>query len=556
MLRYGLYTRKSDDDRSVTEKSIGEQVAECKRLAERDKLDVYKDWEESKSARYPHKRPNYSELIKLIERGRIDGIICWHVNRLVRNMEEGGKLAQLLIEGNIKEIRTPSAIYRTGDNIMPLVIEAASATQFSLDHGRTVSRGMDGSFRAGGCTCKAPQGYRNARNPLDLKKGMVEKDPLRFKTVRCAWDLLLTGTQTVKQVTDTMNKSWGFRTKATKKGGNRPLSYTGAYFIFTNPFYAGFVRRRGELVKGLHEAMITPDEFERVQAILRRRSFSAPRTREFAYTGLMHCVHCGQQVTGEVKTLRDGRLWENYHCSDSKLTCTKLGLSKKNVTSRIREEFDNTEIEPELLTIAMDNILRSLGMTTDGTNKILEAQEAALKQTTDRLRRLDEMWLDCIVTDEVRYKEMENRERTRKIEITMEIERIKNEAERMRLNLERGKKFLSDAHDEFDDDQPRRAKELCRSLATDYIFDGRAKTIEIQIHPILKEMVKYARSIDQLESPKNGSRKEKEPTSDKSVLFGGRTRRQIEPPASLLDALKGELFPDLWPDVPEFRMAA
>ena len=138
----------------------------------------------------------------------------------------------------------------------------------------------------------------------------------------------------------------------------------------------------------------------------------------------------------------------------------------------------------------------------------------------------------------------------------MEIERIKNEGERMRLNLERGKNFLENARDEFDDEQARRTKELCRSLATDYLFDGRAKTIEIQIHPILREMVKYAGRIDRLEPPKSGSRKQKEPTYEKSVLFGGRTRRPIEPPASLLDALKGELFPDLWPDGPEITSSA
>ena len=146
---------------------------------------------------------------------------------------------------------------------------------------------------------------------------------------------------------------------------------------------------------------------------------------------------------------------------------------------------------------------------------------------------------------------MEDRELARKREITMEIERIKSEGERMRLNLDRGKKFLENARDELDDEQPRRTKELCRSLATDYLFDGRAKTIEIQIHPILKEMVKYTRKIDRLEPPKRGSSKQKEPTYEKSVLFGGRTRRRLEPQTALLDALKGELFPDLWPGLQE-----
>ena len=150
VLRYGFYARKSHDDPKRTEKSINEQVHECARLEEGDLLNVKVRFEESKSAKKPGKRPLYSELIRQVEAGEIDAILCWHVNRLVRNMEEGGKLVQLLIDGQIKEIRTPHAVYREGDNIMPIVIEAASATQYSLDLKRDVTRSSEGHFRSGG----------------------------------------------------------------------------------------------------------------------------------------------------------------------------------------------------------------------------------------------------------------------------------------------------------------------------------------------------------------------------------------------------------------------
>src|SRR6266700_3805987 len=103
-------------------------------------------------------------MIKLVREGTIDAIICWHVNRLVRNMEEGGELVQLMVDGLLKEVRTPHAVYRSKESIWPIVVEAASATQSSIDNRLTVVRSMEGNFRAGGWNHKAPPGYRNVRD--------------------------------------------------------------------------------------------------------------------------------------------------------------------------------------------------------------------------------------------------------------------------------------------------------------------------------------------------------------------------------------------------------
>ena len=275
MLRYGLYARKSDDDRRVTERSIGEQVAECRRVQDANGLDVVEVWEESRSAQVPNDRPLWSELVRRIKAGKVDAILCWHINRLVRNMEEGGELVQLFVDGKVKEIRTPHSVHRTGDNVLPLVIEAAAATQYSIDLKNTVRRSMRAKAAAGGFNGMAPQGYLNARDPMNGKRGTVVRDPERFDLVRKAWDLMLTGGLTVQRVTETLNGAWGYRTRPTPRGGNRPLSMNGLYQTFRSPFYAGFVASEGELVRGAHEAMVTADEYHRVQEILGRNTYRA-----------------------------------------------------------------------------------------------------------------------------------------------------------------------------------------------------------------------------------------------------------------------------------------
>ena len=77
-------------------------------------------------------------------------------------------LSQLLIDGqDASEIRTPHACHKPGDNILPLVLETATSTQYSLDLKINVERGLTGHFERGGWNACAPQGYRNDRDLIN-----------------------------------------------------------------------------------------------------------------------------------------------------------------------------------------------------------------------------------------------------------------------------------------------------------------------------------------------------------------------------------------------------
>jgi hypothetical protein len=67
----------------------------------------------------------------------------------------------------------------------------------------------------------------------------------------------------------------------------------------------GMIRyqKTGELFQGKHKAMISKEEFDKVQALLRRKGLKpAPHTKEFAHTGQITCSECGCSVTAEDKT--------------------------------------------------------------------------------------------------------------------------------------------------------------------------------------------------------------------------------------------------------------
>jgi hypothetical protein len=116
---------------------------------------------------------------------------------------------------------------------------------------------------------------------------------------------------------------------------------------------------------------------------------------------------------------------------------------------------------------------------------------------------------------------LEERELAQKNNLTFETARIRGQATRMKQNLERALLFLGNAREEMSVQTKRRRKEIAKALATSYSFDGRNKSIEINIHPLLKELVTFARDMGRIEPPESSSHKQKEPAFIKPVLFGG-----------------------------------
>ena len=106
-MKYILYARKSteEDDRQVL--SIEAQMHELKEFAAKEKLEIVASFCEAKTAKEPG-RIKFAEMLSLIERGKADGIISWHPDRLARNSVDGGKIIHFVDRGLIKSLKFPT----------------------------------------------------------------------------------------------------------------------------------------------------------------------------------------------------------------------------------------------------------------------------------------------------------------------------------------------------------------------------------------------------------------------------------------------------------------
>src|SRR3989344_1257678 len=128
-MRYFLYARKSTDDEDKQILSIEAQLSELRALAQRVGLEVMEEFVENQSAKKPD-RPIFNEMLKRIQLGEAQGIVCWKIDRLARNPVDGGQVQWLLQEGVIRHIQTHDRSHYPNDNVLMMSVELGMATEY------------------------------------------------------------------------------------------------------------------------------------------------------------------------------------------------------------------------------------------------------------------------------------------------------------------------------------------------------------------------------------------------------------------------------------------
>ncbi|MEO5927699.1 MAG: recombinase family protein [Patescibacteria group bacterium] len=297
--------------------SIPAQLRELAEFAERAGLAVTEELTESRSARDPG-RPVFGHLLADIQRGKIERILAWKLDRLARNPVDGGALIHALGKGRLKEIVTPEGTYTgTGDSKFMLAIQFGAATKMTDDLSVGVKRGCRELLEEGRLPGAPPLGYIKIRDGMGFKSGAgkVMRDPERFPLLEMFFRDLLSGSASITDAWQRVRTA-GLTTRTTARQASRPVSLNYMFDLVRNPFYAGLIRYDGETYQGVHEAMLTPAQFRQIQHLATRGHAPRPSRHEFAFTGLLRCGDCGGEraLVGEEHVKRSGLRFVYYRC--------------------------------------------------------------------------------------------------------------------------------------------------------------------------------------------------------------------------------------------------
>ena len=107
MNKFFLYARKSTDEPDRQILSIEAQIHELKEFAEREHLEIVDTFIESQTAKEPG-RPIFNQMLSLIEKGKANGVVAWHPDRLARNSVDGGRIIYLIDIAKVVALKFPT----------------------------------------------------------------------------------------------------------------------------------------------------------------------------------------------------------------------------------------------------------------------------------------------------------------------------------------------------------------------------------------------------------------------------------------------------------------
>jgi len=397
--QYFIYCRKSSEEEDRQALSIESQKKELQRYVEKEGLHVVASFEEARSAKTPG-RPVFTELLRRIVRGEANGILAWHPDRLARNALDGGQLIHYLDTGSLVDLRFPTYTFEnTSQGKFMLAIMFGQSKYYIDSLSENVRRGNRAKREKGWLPQYAPIGYLNARSETGDK--IIIPDPERFFLIKRIWQLFLTGTYSVPQLCLVAREQLALRTRQHKKIGGKPLGRTGIYQILKRPFYTGHIVFKGKWHAARHEPMITLDEFERAQALLRRDTRSHPKRHLFAYAGLLTCGTCNGSVTAEEHHNRYGRRYVYYHCthkSRQNITCHEKSAEEGDLDRQVLEFIDTIYLADEQVEEALAIVKKEMGEDTGA--EIKRSVAKALEMCRKSMNNLTHLRCQELITDD------------------------------------------------------------------------------------------------------------------------------------------------------------
>jgi site-specific DNA recombinase len=353
-LRTGIYARISlDPKRDKTDKKAGgegvaRQDEDCRQLAERrgwTVVEVFTD--NSISAAGKKFRPAFAAMLDSINRGDIDAVVAWSLDRLARNARDRLALVEAcqkhgtiisLVKGSDMDPTTAS-----GRMVIGILGEVAQ---------------MEIELKSERQTVAARQRSQLGRPPLGVRlNGYTPKGELvhdEAELVRRIFKMFSTG-ESLRSIATTLTCE-GI---STRRG--RPWNPSSIRGILVNPRYAGRAVYQGEVTDSAvnWEPLVTGDVFDVVQAKLsdpRRVSNREGTDRKHLGSGIYRCADCGQSCSsfsGGRYRCKSGHINRSQKPVDDWVTTVVAAYIRKEHT-RIAERMRADESPSAALVAELD----------------------------------------------------------------------------------------------------------------------------------------------------------------------------------------------------------
>lgn len=351
-----VYLRKSREDRDAEQKAAahgGEYDTLARHrttlldLAKQQNYIISHVYAEVVSGESISGRPMMTELLTEVQKGTYTSVMCMDIDRLGRgDMRDQGQILATFKESQTLII-TPDKVYDLEDEMDEEMTEFKaffSRKEYKIIRKR-LERGRHQSIQQGKFIYpRTPYGY------IRGDESVLQIHPEQAKIVHLIFQWYLAG------FGPTM-----IANRLSTLGVPSPLGKSNWWpeqivFMLRNPIYQGQIRhghqqrhrlrkKPTEIYNGMHEGIIPPVDFERVQSKIGKPTAPGPKRPKNPLRGLVICAFCGKPYQFLPVTNRpEHRLHcDTPACGGGSLSITSL---EDAILEQLQQQYDQLNVEP------------------------------------------------------------------------------------------------------------------------------------------------------------------------------------------------------------------
>src|SRR5258708_2292699 len=376
------YARVSSKEQEKEGFSIPAQQKLLQSYAAINRFIIVQDYVDIETAKATG-RTNFEQMVRYLKtHPNVRTVLVEKTDRLYRNLRDWVTLDELAIEIHlVKEGIVLSRESRSSEKFVH-GIKVLMAKNYIDNLSEEARKGMQEKAEQGIWPTGAPLGYLNVLG-ADGKK-TIAPDPKIAPIITHLFGWYATGTLSLREAAERA-RSAGLVYRRTGK----PVPTSTVHAILRNRIYTGDFEWKGRYCRGKYQPLITRELWQRVQGVLDARNASKLRRgkRDFAFSGLINCGHCGCAMVGELKKGR----YVYYHCTGYKGKCGEPYVREEVIAEKFAQILGQLSFGEEVL----QWVSTALRESHADQRKEHDAAIARLQAEVERLRnRIHAMYID------------------------------------------------------------------------------------------------------------------------------------------------------------------
>ncbi len=263
-------------------------------------------------------RPALQRLLDDMDRGEVDVVVVYKVDRLSRSLLDFARLMERFERREVGFVSI-SQHFDTSTSMGRLMLNVLlSFAQFERELIAERTRDKIQAARRRGKWTGGPPVLGYAVDPLKHRLRVIDEEA---KVVRLVFDLYLRKRSidaVVEELRGRRLKQKRYKTRKGLRRGGGDWTRNAVYTLLRNPLYVGKVRGQGgALHQGEHAAILDEATFAAAAACLDARTTGRTRRRrsdEYALAGILRCAPCDAPMAPSSVKGRNGRRYRYYRC--------------------------------------------------------------------------------------------------------------------------------------------------------------------------------------------------------------------------------------------------